>query len=232
MPDVFTSNQIKKKVDKNLNLALLEKEKETQSINITPGTDVHKLPGHTHNPLASFCFFPDNIKFVNADSQEKFILLVRRHPITNFGWIVIAFLMIIAPSFINLIPFIDKLPSGFQMILTLIWYLVTCAFILESFFDWYFNVCLITDERVIDVDFVNLLYREISEANIKQIQDVTVEVGGGIRTLFGYGDVLIQTAAEIEKIEFVSVPNPDRIAKILRELEIQEEIEDMEGRIR
>jgi membrane protein YdbS with pleckstrin-like domain len=244
MPDVFTSSQqnnvsnssssndTQKGLREDQKAELLKKEKETQMITIPEGTDIHTLPGHSHNPLAAYNFYPDNVKFVNADSEEKVLLLVRRHPITNLGWIIVAFLMIIAPSFLGLLPFFDKLPSGFQTVMILIWYLITFAFILESFLDWYFNVCIITDERVIDVDFVNLLYREISETKVTQIQDVSVEIGGGIRTFFGYGNVLIQTAAEIENIEFADIPNPDKVSKILRELGIQEEVEEMEGRIR
>lgn len=242
MPDVFTSkgkqgnNKTTRFSEKELiekkRRQLLKMERESQSISVPEGADVHKLPDHNHNPLTSFSFYPDNVRFVNADSQEKIILLVRKHPITNLGWLISAFLMIITPSFVPLLSLFEKLPAGYQMIIFLIWYLLTTAFILEKFLYWYFNVCIITDERVIDVDFVNLLYREISEANIDQIQDVSVEIGGGIKTFFGYGNVLIQTAAEVQKLEFIAIPSPDKVAKILRELGIQEEIEEMEGRIR
>jgi len=102
----------------------------------------------------------------------------------------------------------------------------------ESFLNWFFNVCIITDERIFDVDFLNLVYREISEANVDQIQDVTVRMGGVIRTVFNYGDVLIQTASEVPRIEFSSVSKPDLVAKVLRELRVEEEQEKIEGRTR
>jgi hypothetical protein len=110
--------------------------------------------------------------------------------------------------------------------------LITTAFAFEEFLKWFFHVNIITDERIIEVDFVNLFYREITDANIDQIQDVTVEVGGGIRTMFHFGDLVIQTAAEIPKIDFDAIPNPDKVARILRELRIEEEVEKLEGRVR
>jgi hypothetical protein len=61
---------------------------------------------------------------------------------------------------------------------------------------------------------------------------VTVKMGGVIRTMFNYGDVIIQTAAEIPQIEFHAVPHPDRVAAILRELRVEEEREKLEGRVR
>ena len=52
-----------------------------------------------------------------------------------------------------------------------------------------FNVYIVTDERIIDIDFYNLIYKEVSDANIDKIQDVTYKMGGVVRTLFNYGDV-------------------------------------------
>jgi hypothetical protein len=247
MPDIFTSNnttpisnnppQIKKVnpnklIDIERNKILFKKERESQMIHIPEGTNIHNLPGHNHNPLTSYCFYPDNVKFVNSDSEEKIITILRRHPITNIPWLILAFFMIIAPSVSNLIPYFDKMSMGYQVILILIWYLVTTAFILEKFLDWFFNVNLITDERILDVNFINLMYREITEAEVEEIQEVTVRPAGGVESFFEYGDVLIQTAAEIPRIIFENVPYPERVAKTLRELQIQEQIEQIEGRVR
>ena len=196
------------------------------------GTLKHKLSGHDHNPFSAYIYYPDRVKFINRDPKEKVVLLLRKHPITNLNWIVIAFLMLIAPAFVPLFGFFELLPKGFQVIFLLIWYLITIAFAFEEFLSWFFHVNIVTDERIIEVDFVNLFYREITDANIDQIQDVTVEVGGGIRTIVNFGDVVIQTAAEIPKINFEAVPKPDKVARVLRDLRIEEEIEKLEGRIR
>ncbi len=209
-----------------------ENEKEIKNLKTEDLKDVHSHPEHTHNPLASYCYLPDKANFVNQDPQERVILLLRRHPITNLRWILASFLMIIAPGFLSVLSFFERLPSDYQFVLTLVWYLITLAFILEKFLGWFFQVNIVTDERIIEVDFPSLVYREMTDANIDQIQDVTVEIGGAVRTYFNYGNVLIQTAAEIPKITFEAVPNPDRVAKILRELRVEEEEEKLEGRVR
>lgn len=184
------------------------------------------------NPLSPFWYKPERVKFINKDPEEKVILLLRRHPITNLGWILSSFLMLIAPAFISVSDIFIFLPGGYQAILLLTWYLMTSAFVLESFLKWFYQVNIITDERIIEVDFSGLLYREITDANIDQIQDVTVPVGGGARTFFNYGDVIIQTAAEVPRITFEAVPKPDLVAKVLRELRVEEEQEKLEGRVR
>jgi hypothetical protein len=238
MPDIFDSAK-----KKNANLVKtpqlsdkgLEKStsgKSAKRENFAESQDRHNLPNHTHNPLSAYSYLPDRVSFINEDPEEKVVLLLRRHPVTNLGWITTSFLMIIAPAFITVLTPLELLPLGFQFILTLVWYLITSAFILEEFLSWFFHVNIVTDERIIEVDFVNLVYREITDANIDQIQDVTVEVGGALRTLLHYGDVIIQTAAQVPKIEFEAVPNPDAVARVLRELRIEEEREKLEGRVR
>lgn len=184
------------------------------------------------NPVSSFRFYPNRADFVNKDPQEKVVLLLRRHPITNLPWILIAFFLILIPPFASVMPIFENMPMGFQVVTVITWYLLIFAFIFEKFLTWFFNVNIITDERVFDVDFFNLVYREITDAEIEQIQDVTVKVGSPIRTVFNYGDVLIQTAAELPQIQFEAVPKPDMVARALRELRIEEEVERLEGRIR
>jgi len=182
------------------------------------GSERHSLAGHTHNPLAALSYMPDNVQFETQEDDEDIILLLRRHPVTNVGWIVLASLMILAPLLLRFFPILDFLPSRFQIVAVLIWYLITLAFIIEQFFDWFFNVYIVTNKRVIDVDFVNLIYKQVSDANLERIEDVTFKMGGVVRTIFNYGDLYIQTAAEIPNFEFEAIPNPSRVEKILQEV--------------
>jgi uncharacterized membrane protein YdbT with pleckstrin-like domain len=222
MPDIFTAKE--KELQKK-EMPQREPQKETERA---------LLLGHTHNPLAAFSYYPDPNKtaFETQDREEKVVLLLRKHPITNIGWILIATFMLLGPVVLNSFPLLAFLPANFQFIAILAWYLVTTAFILENFLSWFFNVYIITDERVVDVDFYNLIYKQVSDAKIDKIQDVTYNMGGAIRTIFNYGNVLIQTAAEVNEFEFGAVPRPDKVAKVLQELMIEEEQEKIEGRVR
>lgn len=223
MPDVF--------VDENFDS--LEKNGKSEP----PGdsfdqVSVHKLPGHSHNPLAAFCYYPDRVEFENKDPEEKVVLLLRKHPVTNLGWVALTFVITIAPAFISTLPFVEQVPLRFQIVGLVVWYLATFGFAYEKFLSWFYSVNIITDERIFDVEFSNLTYRKMTDAETERIQDVTVRMGGGIRTLLNYGDIIIQTAAEIPEIEFEAVPKPDKVARILRELRVEEEEEIMEGRVR
>lgn len=182
--------------------------------------NIESLPGHNHNPLSSFCYFPHGVSFINKEPDEKVILLVRRHPITNLGWILLSIVMIFAPLILNYFPLLDFLPARFQLAAILFWYLLTLAIIIQGFLSWFFSVNIVTNKRVIDVDFINLIYRKVTDAEISHIEDATVEMGSVIRTLFNFGDIIIQTAAEIPEVTFEAVPYPDRIDKILSDLRL------------
>lgn len=194
---------------------------------------LHSIAKPSKNAMSAFSYFPPHVKFVGTDNQEKIILLLRRHPITTIPTIFTAFFMVIAPIFVGFIPDIATyIPVNYQLVAMLFWYMITLAFIIEQFLNWFFNVHIITDERVFDVDFTHLVHREITDANIDQIQDVTTQMSGVLHTTFNYGNVIIQTAAQIPQIEYTAVPNPDKVAQVLRELRVQEEIEKIEGRVR
>ena len=219
MPDIFVAER-KKRAEKS------------DSSSLKRNADFHASQPKSHNPLSSFCYYPAHANFVNKDSEETVVLLLRKHPITNLKWIVIAIIMLLAPLIVLNFPILSFMPQRFFLVSLLSWYLITMAYIFESFLIWFFNVYIVTDERVFDVDFFNLVFRQISDCELSQIQDVTVRVGSVIRTVVNYGDILIQTAAEQQEFNFEAVPQPDRVAKILRELRVEEEEEEREGLVR
>ena len=177
-----------------------------------------KIPGHTHNKFSAFCLYPEDVDFETREGEEKIILLLRAHPITNIKWILMTILMLFVPGIAGALGILAALPAGLDLIITLSWYLVTMAFAFESFLSWYFNVYFVTTLRVIDVDFYNLIYKQISDANIDKIQDVSYNMGGVARTFFNYGNVFIQTAAEVQEFNFLAIPNPDKVAKIIEDM--------------
>ena len=121
----------------------------------------------TINPLAAFIALPKKINFDTQRKKEKIILLLRRHWITNVPWFSLVCLMIFTPFLLTVFPLLTSFPARFRSILVIMWYLFILSLVLEKFLSWFFNICIITDERVIDVDFISLVYREISQVKKK-----------------------------------------------------------------
>lgn len=175
-------------------------------------------PQLSRHLLAALAYKPKEISFETQRKKEEIILLMRRHWITNLGWLLFTFLLIFLPLFFPSFPLFQILPTRFKLIAIPIWYLLAFAFFLENFLNWYFNVYLLTSERIVDIDFYSLIYKEISDARIEKIQDVTYSMGGLIRTLFNYGDILVQTAAERTVFEFEAIPKPAWVVQKINEV--------------
>lgn len=175
----------------------------------------------SYNPLGAYLVNPVGVRFGIQGPEEHVILLLRKHWITNIPWLLLGLIFFFAPLVLGVFPFISFLPANFQLMAVIAWYLLLIAFILEKFLSWFFNAYIVTDERIIDIDFYNLIYRQVTEAQNDKIQDITYRIGGVVRSLFNYGDVLIQTAGALPNLDFNAVPNPDQIVKILNELREQ-----------
>lgn len=189
-----------------------------------PVTEKQKseIPGHSHNIFSAFSLYPDDVDFETRDNKERIVLMLRQHPIINLKWIITTAILLTGPTIINLFGIFSLLPTGFPLVITLAWYLVTSAYAIEGFLGWYFNVYFITEKRVIDVDFYNLIDKRVSSAEIEKIQDVSYTTGGVTRTMFNFGDIIIQTASEIPEFIFEGVPNPEKATKILDDLRMKE----------
>jgi len=146
-------------------------------------------------------------------------------------WLIITIFLIFAPVFLSVLPPLVLLPDRFRLVVGMMWYLFVFAFILEQFFTWYFNVDIITDERIVDIDFISLIHKRVSDAEIENIEDVTYKVGGIFGTMFDFGTVYVQTAAERPEFEFEDVPRPALVVKVLQKLRLEEKQEQLEGRL-
>lgn len=218
MPDIFISEPKEVTPDKEVEsiptqVPIVEKEKTIHS-------ERHR------SRLSAFSLYPEHIDFESRAKEEKVVLFLRQHIIVNVKWVLAAVVMIFVPTVAAVFGIFSSLPTGFELVITLSWYLFTLAYAFENFLNWYFNVYIVTNMRIVDVDFHNLIYKQVSDANLDKIQDVTYNMGGVARTIFNYGDVFIQTASEVSEFDFLAVPNPDRVVKIINDFIKKDEEND------
>ncbi|MEI8067586.1 MAG: hypothetical protein WCG91_01365 [Candidatus Shapirobacteria bacterium] len=184
---------------------------------------VHDICGHSKSSLSGFLVHPRILTFAEQGDDETIYLAVRPHWINNISWVFIAILMLFVPLFFKYFSFLNFFPGQYQFAIILFWYLMTFIYSFEKFLSWYFDLYLVTDQRVIDIDFNNLLNKHFAEADIAMVQDVSTSIRGVLGTFFNFGDVLIQTASETNQINFEKVPNPEKIIKLFKELRDLEE---------
>jgi hypothetical protein len=182
-------------------------------------------------PLNAWIPKPPNITFSTQAEDEHIVLLLRKHPITQIGWVLTAILLALMPILFYGVGALSFFPWNYQLAALILWYLLLTGFTIEAFLKWYFHVFIITDERVIDVDFLSLVYKHVSAAKVDNIEDVTSVTSGFFQSLFNYGNVYIQTAGAKREFQFESVPFPAKVTRLLNELILEEEQEKIEGRV-
>ncbi len=171
--------------------------------------------------FSSYCRNPKGVSFGEQEENETILLLLRRHFIINLPWIATAIALLLLPFIFPFILRFFPFPLPEQSTVALFiafYYLVIFGFVILNFTLWYFHVGLVTSIRVIDIDLSGILYRQISEAKNKNIEDVTYDQIGFVTSLFNYGNVHIQTAGTEANIEYDRVPRPSQVADIIGDL--------------
>ncbi len=191
----------------------------------------------TKNPLAVYAELPQGVTFETQEEGEKIILLLRAHLVTLVPVILFTIFLVIVPFFVSPVLLLLRVDiantfSGVQLLLLIVfWYLLVFGFAFYRFLFWYFNVYLLTNERIVDFDFKGILSKQISYTILRNIEDVTPKTIGFFGTFFNYGDVLIQTAGEAREFDFEKVPRPNDVAELIL-IEVRKEEQEAPGEVR
>ena len=210
MPDVFVA-EIKNQKEK---IEIPMPSIEIQD-NLPPQL-VRKKMG----PLKAFVENPHGVTFANQKEDEEVILFLRAHLITNLLWFVIFIFLLLVPLFYFIIfknfpsP-LSFVPEKLSYFFTGFYYILVFAYALFNYLNWFYNIFLITNLGVVDIDYSDLLYHDVAFTNFNLVEDVNYTKIGFFRSLFNYGDIFVQTAGGRENIEGLAVPNPARAAHII-----------------
>lgn len=168
--------------------------------------------------ITAFAAKPRNAFFDAQLREEEIALLLRRHPITQLSKIFLMVGAFFFPIVMFSSPFLQFMTPNYKAATVVAWYLILFGFSLELFLTWFFNVFIVTNRRVIDVDFYSMIHKDISSAKLENIQDMSVVTHGVFASIIDFGTLYIQTAGQKPRIEFEDIPHPSKVAKVLNEL--------------
>lgn len=159
----------------------------------------------------------------NPGENVEFSL--RRHPIVFIGPIFIFLILsgipfgaktIIYGSATIVLPH-PLLDIGMKLFVS-VYYLAIWIFFFSQFMDYYLDINIVTNDRILDIEQKGLFGRSVSELDLTRVQDVHSEIKGIIPTMLNYGTVEVQTAASEENFHFEQVSNPHRVRQRILEL--------------
>lgn len=193
------------------------------------GVDQQLLTKSSHSMLSAFCAFPNEVRFAGEEDNEKIILLLRAHLVTNVPWLAVDILLFLAPGLIlplaGLFRFLPFTPSaGLVTVLVVTWYLGAFTYGFLNALYWFFNLYIITDRRIIDVDWHSVVYHHTSFAHLDRVENVNVVRPGVFAGLFDYGNMKVETAGEDANIDFAAIPHPQLVSQKISDLVKKAEI--------
>jgi hypothetical protein len=166
-----------------------------------------------------------NYHFKGQHQNEQIIKIVRRHWFNVLQQFLIFFAIIlvliiaaaITPSItedFSISQFSNIFIFAESTIAILVW-----IFMFFVWIDYYFDVWIITDERIVNIEQKGLFSRAVSELEFSKIQDVSTDVKGVIPTVLNFGEVYVQTAGTAGKFVFHKIPDPYHIKAIIMNLQ-------------
>lgn len=155
-------------------------------------------------------------ELIKQKSYERIEYRIRRHPITFvpilFMFIVLLLVpvilyFVISSIFPNL--FLGPLSRPMLVLLGSTYLLGMYLFFYGQFIDYYLDLWIVTNDRIVDIEQHNLFSRSITELDLFRIQDVTVEMHGFFATILDYGTISVKTASSNSHIIFYDVGRPN-----------------------
>lgn len=170
---------------------------------------------------SSLCLDPKKVTIHIQLPDEDIHVVVRRHHLTNIPWFVLIAVLILLPIITG--PFISRIPyvsfsASTVFIIVALYYLGLFGYGLLKFSEWYFHVGVITNKRLLDIDMLNILSKNVAETPMSAVVDVTYHQQGILQSVFKYGSVVIQTEAVQQNFEYDHVPHPSQVAEIINQL--------------
>src|SRR3990167_6616117 len=152
-------------------------------------------------------------KFVRED--EILIAVVRRSWWGHMGQMSVVFLLVFITSLLS-VSFL-----GGSTLLKILFFLLAAGTIWRALVLWMsvrYEVLLITDRRIIDVDQRGLFRRTVTDAVYNRITDITWSKSGIKETFTGCGGILITTAGSASAIEIRPVRDPKGVQELIRDV--------------
>jgi len=170
-----------------------------------------------------------NLPLPHPEKNEKIIILIRRHWFIILVKILFWALAALMPLLFFFLAqdlfaaiFTNETMYPIFVLFVSIYYLYMWLFTFTSFVDYYLDVWIVTNKKIINIEQKGLFRREVSEQKLFRIQDVTSELKGFFSTVINYGTVYVQTAGTEQRFVFKQVARPQRVAGIIVKIVEQE----------
>ncbi len=154
---------------------------------------------------------------------EKVVLKLRKHWIIllrdTIGTIILAFLpflllavlQIFAPQYVSFNGYL-----AYMSFVTTLWLLVIWMALAVIWTDYYLDLWIVTDKRIISVDQISLFNRKVTTLSHDRIQEIIVKEENFMQAFFHYGKLDIETASPTDgDATMEGIPGPESVRRVI-----------------
>lgn len=155
--------------------------------------------------------------------DEKIVLKLRKHWIIlirdTIGTVLLAFfplilfaiMQLVAPQFLYFENYF-----AFMAFATSLWLLLIFLALAVIWTDYYLDLWIVTDKRIISVDQVSLFNRKVTTLSHERIQEIIVKEENFMQAFFKYGTLDIETASPTDgDATMEGIPRPEEVRKVI-----------------
>lgn len=106
---------------------------------------------------------------------------------------------------------VGNISDGAGWTLGTLWVLFGWTMYFKFWTLYWLDVWVVTNKRLIDIDYKRLFDRDIAIMSLGSIQDVTVRQNGVLAHLLGFGAVAVQTAGENREFVIDQIAHPKKL---------------------
>ncbi len=167
-----------------------------------------------------------NTELIKLEPNESILRIVRKHWFILFSQVfsigiagALPFLlMLLFPLF----PMFEELATKLHITATYIsffsgaWLLIVHIALVGIWTDYYLDMWIITNKRIISIDQQGFFRRSVSSFRFERLQDITVDIQGFIETMLDFGRITADTAGH-DPFTIRGIPNPRGVKSLILE---------------
>lgn len=144
------------------------------------------------------------------EDREKILFVIHKHPVLHFkNFAQVAF-------FGLFIPFALWFLFPQTLMFAIIWGTIGVVRLISEFAVWYFDLWLVTDMNIIDIDQKSVFEKSSTRLEYHHIETITYEINGMEATIFNFGDIIIEKTTG-NKLKFKGAFRPKHTVRRLNE---------------
>lgn len=147
--------------------------------------------------------------------RHFFVIIIEVFPIVFFALLLLVAL--VGGAYLP-IPIVETVILQYTLFAyfftTVLWFFLWLIFFV-IWTNYYLDVLIITNKRIIDIEQLGLFARDITEVRMDNIEDIKTEIIGLLPSLLNMGNLYIQTAGESREMVIKNIGDPHKVREII-----------------